>query len=123
MREIAAIKHEAQEQEREIYDLAHVGQSSMASIKTKQKEVPVTIQSMPINLNAALKIKKAEDGKHKLAQIGKLVDQLRIGFNQPTQSEIDVDRNNNFKRPVTVEEPSRANAFMQRAKLAKKKNN
>lgn len=53
----------------------------MASIKTKQKEVPVTIQSMPINLNAALKIKKAEDGKHKLAQIGKLVDQLRIGFN------------------------------------------
>ena len=58
MREIAAIKHEAQEQEREIYDLAHVGASSMASIQTKNKDVKATIKSLPVNLNASLKIKK-----------------------------------------------------------------
>ena len=69
-----------------------------------------------------LKIKKEEAETHKLGQIGKLVDQLRIAYNQPTQAEIDRDRNNNFRRPVPVEEPNKVNAFMERAKLAKQKN-
>ena len=41
MRELAAIKMEAMENEREIYDLAHA--SSLVSVKTKKKEVPATI--------------------------------------------------------------------------------
>ena len=102
MREIAAVNLEANEQEREIYDLAHVGQSSMVSIQNKQREVVATIQSMPVNLNAHLKIKKKEDENHKIGQIGKLVDQLRIACNQPTQADMNQNRNNNFRRPVTV---------------------
>ena len=81
MRELAAQKMESCEQERQMYDFTHVGNSSIASLQTRQnKEVPAKIQSVPVDLNAKLKNRKEDDDKQKLNQIGKLVDQLRIAF-------------------------------------------
>ena len=70
MRELAALKMEACEQERQMYDFAGVGNSSIASLQTKQNKkkegVPPKIKSIPVDLNAKLKIKKEADEKQKL---------------------------------------------------------
>ena len=56
-------------------------------------------KSKPLNLNASLKLNNQSDKDHKLHQIGKLVDQVRILCDQPTEAEMSKKGAPNFRRP------------------------
>ena len=57
------------------------------------------IQSQPININSKIKSKKAQEERQKLSQISKLIDQLRIMTDQPTEAEMEEKGAKLFRRP------------------------
>ena len=53
-----------------------------------------------MDLNAPLKNDGKKDERQRLDKIGKLVDQIRILCDQPTQDEMNAKGGTNFRRPV-----------------------
>ena len=64
-----------------------------------ENDIDPVIQSQPININSKIKSKKAQEERQKLIQISKLVDQLRIMTDQPTEEEMDKKGAKLFRRP------------------------